>query len=75
MLILYDVIYMNVFRTDYLVLNNQLVCSSLGKIISPTLSISELIVILRVGLRPPGLLPIYLSITIAFPGQFMFRQS
>jgi hypothetical protein len=39
---LYNVTCIDVFRVSHLVLGNQLVCSSQGKTISPTLSISYL---------------------------------
>lgn len=36
---LYTVTYVSVFRADHLELDNELVSSSLGKTVSPTLSI------------------------------------
>ena len=47
---MYNAIYMYVFKTDRLVQHNQLLCSSLGKIIS-ALSIPSLFAVLCVGLR------------------------
>jgi hypothetical protein len=47
--------YLYVFRSNHLVLDNQLVCSSLEKRICPALSIPQLPVVVYVGLRPPGL--------------------
>lgn len=44
-----------VFRPGYLVLDQQLLCSSLDKTISPTLSLPELLVVLCVVLRHGGL--------------------
>lgn len=41
-----------VFRADHLVLNKHLVCSSLEKILSPTLGIPWVPVVLCVGLGP-----------------------
>lgn len=44
MWILYNVTRMYVFRGDHVVLDKQLVCSSLEKAVSPTLSIPQLLV-------------------------------
>lgn len=46
---------MNIFWADHLVLKNQLKCPSLGKIISPTFSITWLSVVLYQGLGSPGI--------------------
>lgn len=55
LLSLYNVTYMLAIRADNLILDNQLVWSSVGNTISPTLSIPWLPVVLCVGLSPPGL--------------------
>lgn len=55
LLSLYNVTYMFAIRADNLVLENQLVYSSVGNTISPTLSIPWLPVVLCVGLSPPGI--------------------
>jgi hypothetical protein len=59
-------LFICVFRDDNLVLDNQLVCSSLGKTI-----------VLCVGLRGPGHSPVYfsMSIVIVLVFKLMFRQS
>jgi hypothetical protein len=50
-------VYAYVFRADHLVLHKQLVCSPLGKTLSPTaLRIPDLPVGLCVGLKPAGIL-------------------
>lgn len=43
-----------IFRDGHLVLDNQLMCSSLDKTTSPVLRIPKLPIILCVELKPPG---------------------
>ena len=64
LLSLYNVPCMYVFRADCLALDKQLVSSSLGKTIPPTLSMSYLPLVLCVWLKPGGLLPINLDMSI-----------
>ena len=51
LLSLYSVTCVYVFRADHLVLDNQSLCSALGKTISPALSYPQPSVVLCVGLR------------------------
>lgn len=64
---LYNVTFMCVFRADSLVLNNQSVCSSLGKAISPALGIPWLSIDLYVRLKLPGLSPTTLLCLLVLP--------
>lgn len=50
----YFVTCMHHFRVDFLVLGDELVCSSPRKAISPTLRIPWLPIVLCLGLRPCG---------------------
>lgn len=71
---LYNATHTNVFRADRLVLCNQSVCSSLGKTMSPTLSLPYLPVVLRVGLRPCALFLFHFSMFITVLLGLMFWQ-
>lgn len=72
---LYNVTFMHVFTAILLILNNQLVCSFLGEIISPTLGLSLSPVVLCIGVRLGGLSPANISMFIAaLPVQLKFRQ-
>ena len=53
----YNGIIMYVFKTDHLVLVDQLVCSSPGKTVSPILSIPQLLAVLCQGLQSCEPLP------------------
>ena len=50
----YNVACRYVFKMDHLALDNQLVCSLLGKATSPALSFPQLPIVLCVGCRPSG---------------------
>lgn len=52
------------FRADHLILDNKLVCSFLRSTISPTVSIPYLPMFLCVELRPQGLSPVHIRISI-----------
>ena len=58
-----------VFRANSLVLDNQWVCSSLGKTISPILGIPQLPVVLCLRLRP-----LRFPSSVLSPVQVLFRQ-
>lgn len=63
------------FWADHLVLDNQLVCSSMGKTISATLSIPYLSIVLCIRLRSHELSPFHVSMSTGFVlVKFMFRQ-
>jgi hypothetical protein len=62
----YNVTCMSVFRNGCLILENQLVCSSLGKTIFPTLSITWLPAILCIGLQPSGISPVHFTISVVY---------
>lgn len=51
------------FRVTHLKLDSQMVCSSLGKTICPTLSITELLMDFCLVLRPCGLSPFNVSMS------------
>ena len=53
-----NVIYTHSFKTNQLVMDNQLLFSSLEKTISPSLSIPYMYAVLSIGLRTPGLSPV-----------------
>ena len=55
--------YMHV-SVDYLVVDNKLVCSALGKPMSPTLSVPLMPVDLCIELRPHGLSPVHFDMPI-----------
>jgi hypothetical protein len=55
---------MYIFSNDHLVLESQLVCSSLGKAIFLTPRIPQLLVILCIKLKPHGLFPVNFGICI-----------
>lgn len=74
---LYNVPFTYAFKVDQLVLDNQLLCSSLRKIISPTPSFAHSSIVPCLGQRPHGLHPLWKSITIIFahPCSFHIGQS
>jgi hypothetical protein len=75
LLSLYNVMCMSVFEADHLVLDNQVVCSSLRKTISPTLGIPQWPVVLCVGLEPHRHFLLYFSMSIVVVlVEFMCRQ-
>lgn len=75
-LCLYNVTGIYIFKVDHLfVLDSQLVCSSLGKAISPTCSISLLPLVLWVGLWPCGLFLLHFGMSIICLDQLMFKTS
>ena len=72
LLSLYNVTCMNDFRYCHLLLDNQLVCSLLGKIISPIDCIVHFLKVLSVELRHYRLFSIYFSMSVVvFPIQTM----
>lgn len=64
MLNLYNATCMYDFRVDCSALGNQLFCSSLRRITSPTFSCTEFPVTLCGGLKPHGLFPVEVSMVI-----------
>ena len=52
------------FKANHLILGNQLVCSSLRKVISPEDRISSSLIVLCVGLRSCEFSPIQISMSI-----------
>lgn len=54
---------MYVFRADYLTLNNELMCSSMGKTSSLSRKFLQLPMVLCEGLKPHGLFPIYFGLS------------
>lgn len=67
---------MYVFRTDCLALNNQLMCSSMGKTSSLSSKFLQLPMVLCEGLKPHGLLLIYFGLSNGIIlVQFMVGQS
>ena len=74
MLYVYVYVYVYISGVDHLVLNNYLMCSSLGKIFSSTLSIYSLPVVLCLCLKPHNLPFLLVSMPIgAIFAQVMFR--
>lgn len=65
LLSLYNITCVYIFMTEYLVWDDQSVCFSLGKTISPAFSVLYLPLVLFVGLRPRGLFPILFNMPIA----------
>jgi len=63
-----------VFRDEHWILNNQFVCSSMGKTISPAVHIPELPVVLPVGFRPQGLPLFCVGLSVALLVQLLARQ-
>lgn len=61
---LYNVTTMYIFRADHLVLDNQLIYSSLEKTIPHTLINDQLLLVLCVELRPHGLSSVNLGMSI-----------
>lgn len=66
---------MYVFRADYLVSANQLLCSFLGKIITSTLSTVWLPVAFCVGLKPQDPSLIHFGASADVLVQLVLRQS
>lgn len=66
---------MYIFRSDHLILDNLLVCSSLGKTTSPAPRIAQLPIVICVGLRPHGLFPFYGMFVSIILVQLMFMWS
>lgn len=63
---------MYAFRSDHLILVNQLVCSSLGKAISSTFSVPRFCIVVFVGLWPCGHSPIHIGMSIVVLIQDVF---
>jgi hypothetical protein len=71
----YDLTCMYVLRAGCLAVNNQLLCSSLGKTPSPVLSSPQLPIVLCVILRPGGLFPIHFGLLTDVLVQLTMGQS
>lgn len=57
-------ILVGLFSRHHLVLDSQLICSSLGKTTSPTPSFPQLPIVLCIGLRPQKLLSMQFGIFV-----------
>lgn len=66
----YNIIHMYLSRADCLILDNQFLCFFLGRTFFPALRFYQLLILLCVGLRPCGLLPV-----CAFSVQFFLLLS
>lgn len=71
----YDINCMCIFRADHFVLDDKLMCSSLGRAF-PTANIAQLPVVLCGGWSPPGFISVHFSMPMVFVlVQYMFRQT
>lgn len=53
-----------VFRDEHLALDNQLVCSLLGRLLAPSFSVPQLLGVVCVGWRPCGIFSVQLGMLI-----------